>query len=100
MTYTRYSNDMFRYMSKAEFVTLVSLKVPSGKKSGFLLVFSDVFSTSSRPILALSLYYVVGLRYYYYVYLYAEHKFQKKYTAFRYLTILIQLKEACTRRVY
>ena len=25
-----YSNDMFRYMFKAEFVTLVSLKVPSG----------------------------------------------------------------------
>ncbi len=24
-----YSNDMFRYMFKAEFVTLVSLKVPS-----------------------------------------------------------------------
>ncbi len=25
-----YSNEMFHYMSKAEFVTLVSLKVPSG----------------------------------------------------------------------
>ncbi len=25
-----YSNDTFHYMSKAEFVTLVSLKVPSG----------------------------------------------------------------------
>ncbi len=26
----RYSNDMFRYMFKAEFAALVSLKVPSG----------------------------------------------------------------------
>ncbi len=26
-----HSNDMFRYVLKAEFVTLVSLKVPSGK---------------------------------------------------------------------
>ncbi len=26
----RYSNDMFHHMFKAEFVTLVSLKVPSG----------------------------------------------------------------------
>ncbi len=26
-----YSNDMFRYMFKAEFVALASLKVPSGK---------------------------------------------------------------------
>ncbi len=27
-----YSNDMSHYVSKAEFVTLASLKVPSGKK--------------------------------------------------------------------
>ncbi len=27
-----YSNDMFHYMLKAEFLTLVSLKVPSGYK--------------------------------------------------------------------
>ncbi len=26
-----YSNDMFHYMFQAEFVTLVSLKVPSGR---------------------------------------------------------------------
>ncbi len=30
MTLLWHSNDVFRYMSKAEFVTLVSLKVPSG----------------------------------------------------------------------
>ncbi len=28
-----YSNDMFQYMFKAEVVTLVSLKVPSGSQS-------------------------------------------------------------------
>ncbi len=28
-----YSNDMFHYMFKAEFVTLVSLKVPSGSSA-------------------------------------------------------------------
>ncbi len=26
-----YSNDMFHFMFKAEFVTLISLKVPSGR---------------------------------------------------------------------
>ncbi len=30
VTYAWYSNDMFRYMFKAKFVTLVSLKVQSG----------------------------------------------------------------------
>ncbi len=30
-----YSNDMFHYMFKAEFVTLVSLKVPSGYSTDF-----------------------------------------------------------------
>ncbi len=30
VTFMWYCTDMFHYMSKAEFVTLVSLKVPSG----------------------------------------------------------------------
>ncbi len=30
VTFMWYSNDMFHYMFKAEFVRLVSLKVPSG----------------------------------------------------------------------
>ncbi len=30
VTFMWYANDMFHYMLKAEFVTLVSLKVPSG----------------------------------------------------------------------
>ena len=33
-----YSNDMFHYMLKAEFVKLVSLKVPSGCGCGAVVV--------------------------------------------------------------
>ncbi len=38
-----YSNDMFHYMFKAEFVTLVSLKVPSG-------YFVQLFPTKSKYV--------------------------------------------------
>ena len=31
VTFMWYSSDMFRYLFKAEFVTLVGLKVPSGR---------------------------------------------------------------------
>ena len=34
MTFMWYSNDMFHYMFRAEFVTLVSLIVPSGNVAG------------------------------------------------------------------
>ncbi len=33
-----YSNNMFRYMLKTEFVTLVSLKVPSGSRPQLIKV--------------------------------------------------------------
>ena len=36
------SNDMFHYMFKAEFVTLVSLKVPSGSKIRYTLLLTVV----------------------------------------------------------
>ncbi len=38
MPFMRYSNDMFHYMFKAEFVTLISSKVPSGKQYKFVHV--------------------------------------------------------------
>ncbi len=41
----RYSNDIFHYMFKAEFVTLVSLKVPSGD-DGFLIIIKKKEHTS------------------------------------------------------
>ncbi len=36
VTFVWYSNGMFRYTFKAEFVTLVTLKAPSGTQSQFL----------------------------------------------------------------
>ncbi len=39
VTFMWYSNDMFLYVFKAEFVALVSLKVPSGNQSEFYKIF-------------------------------------------------------------
>ena len=42
VTFMWYSNDMFLYVFKAEFVMLVSLKVPSGKLVGEIVLFFSV----------------------------------------------------------
>ncbi len=45
-----YSNDMFHYMPRAEFVTLVSLKIPSGSSASQLFLRPILTRTSEAEL--------------------------------------------------
>ena len=68
-----YSNDMFHYMLKAEFVTLVSLKVPSGNFAANFKYMSD--STTSVNLWQLTTNFSISLVYVQHVHQNTEYFF-------------------------